>query len=395
MSEGRLRIAIFSDSCLPVLNGVSVSIDALVQELRNRDHSVHVFTTAYPGHRDSDPNTHRFWALNTPWTGSYPIAMPPFIGMLRQFRKHTFDLIHTHTPFTVGYCGLKWAESHDLPIVSTYHTLYDRYWHYIPYFPKRYIRFKIAKHTNYYYSRVDHVITPSAAAFRWLRRHSVKTPMSIVPTGAPRRQFIDRSEVRGQLGIAPGHRILLYVGRIAKEKNLEVLFDAAAMLMTDPALRFWLVGDGPHRAACQAIARKLGIGDRVRFIGFIPREEVDRYYAAADLFVFSSVTETQGLVIQEAMAYGLPAVAVGGGGASASILDGQTGFVVKNSAEAIACAARRILDDDSAYAAMSEASSRVVREHGASEMCERVLEVYRTVVERGVRAPDRGELVGA
>lgn len=395
MQDERLRIAIFSDSCLPILNGVSVSIDALVTELRNRGHSVHVFTTAYPGYKDPDPNTYRFRAIYTPWTGTYPMAIPPVLGVLRKFRKHTFDIIHTHTPFTVGYCGLRWAESHEIPIVATYHTLYDRYAHYIPYFPRRYIRFKIAKHTNYYYSRVDHVITPSIAAFRWLRRHSVKTPTSVIPTGAPGRAFLDRSEMRQKLGIPPGQRVLLYVGRIAREKNLATLFQMAALAFAkDPSLRLWLVGDGPYRHALAEMARELGIGDRVRFVGFVPRAEVDHYYAACDLFVFSSITETQGLVVQEAMTYGLPAVAVAGGGASAAIVDGENGFVVKNHAEVFSDAVLRVLSSDDLYVRFSEHAAKSVREHGTAEMCERVLDVYRSVLSRRSVGSGAGVLVG-
>ncbi|MEA2554494.1 MAG: 1,2-diacylglycerol 3-alpha-glucosyltransferase, partial [Fimbriimonadaceae bacterium] len=285
--ERPLRIAVFSDSFLPILNGVSVSIEALVSELRNRGHSVHVYTAASPFYKDPDPNTFRFPAIETPWTRGYPLAFPPFYRMLKQFRKHSYDVIHTHTPFTLGFVGLRWAESHELPIVSTYHTLYDRYAHYIPFFPRRYIRFKIAKHTNFYYNNVDHVITPSEAAMKWLRRHSVATEATVIPTGAPMRRLFDRSEVRQTLGIPPEQRILLYVGRLAKEKNMDVLFEMAAFAFRrDPTLRLWLVGDGPYREECARMVRDLGIGDRVRFVGLLPRPEVDQYYEAADLFVF-------------------------------------------------------------------------------------------------------------
>jgi len=241
-----LRIAVFTDSALPILNGVSVSIDALVQELRNRGHGVHLFTAAHFRHRDPDPNTHRFFAIETPWTKDYPLAIPPFYPMLRQFRRHEFDIVHTHTPFTIGFVGLRWAQSHDIPIVSTYHTLYDKYAHYIPFFPKRYVRYKIAKHTNFYYNGVDHVITPSNAALKWLRRHSVNTPITVVPTANAQIRPIDRSEVRQRLGVAPEHKVLLYVGRIAREKNLATLFEACAQAMrADPDIRLGLLCEGP------------------------------------------------------------------------------------------------------------------------------------------------------
>ncbi|MCC7434760.1 MAG: glycosyltransferase family 4 protein [Methanoregulaceae archaeon] len=390
----RLRIALFSDSALPILNGVSISIRSLVHELRSRGHSVTIFTAAHFKYRDPDPNTIRFPAIETPWTKGYPLAFPPFYPMLREFRKHEFDIVHTHTPFTIGYVGLRWAESHDLPIVSTYHTLYDRYAHYIP-LPRRYIRFKIAKHTSFYYNNVDHVITPSEASMKWLQRHSVTTPVTVIPTGVSNGAMIDRAEARMSLGVAPDERILLYVGRIAQEKNLGTLFESVAMAFReDPRLRLWLVGDGPYREEARAMVRALGIGDRVRFVGFVPREEVDPYYAAADLFVFTSVTETQGLVVQEAMAFGLPAIVAVGGGASASVEHGVNGFIVKNEAQEVTTHIQRVLADDHLYARLSEAARDSVRGYTTADMGGRVLDLYRHVIgERAVRR-EQGVLAG-
>jgi len=380
--EERLRIAVFSDSFLPILNGVSISIDSLVTELRNRGHSVHVYTASSPFYKDPDPNTYRFPAFETPWTRQYPLAVPPFYWMLRHFRRHQYDIIHTHTPFTLGFVGLRWGDSHDIPVVSTYHTLYDRYAHYIPFFPRRYVRFKIAKHTNFYYNKVAHVITPSHAAYRWLRRHSVTTPMTVIPTGAPPRGFFNRSEIRQQMGVTPEQRILLYVGRIAKEKNLATLFQMAAQVFSqDPHLRLWLVGDGPYRVQCAQIARDLGIGDRVTFVGFVPRDQVDKFYTAADLFVFSSITETQGLVVQEAMSYGLPAIAVAGGGASAGIKSGENGFIVKNDPKEFAERVLETIGNTDLYERFSIEASNSVRVYGTQDMAQAVLRVYEQVIK--------------
>ncbi len=379
--DGRLKIAIFSDSALPVLNGVSISIDSLISELRNRGHSVHLFTSRHPKASKGEPNTYRFRAIETPWTKGYPLAFPPFYRMLLRFRKHRFDVIHTHTPFTIGFVGMRWAESHEIPIVSTYHTLYDRYVHYIPYFPRRYLRFKLAKHTNFYYNHVQHVITPSEAALKWLRRHSVTTPATVIPTAALPRRFFDRSETRLKLAIPADQKILLYVGRLAKEKNMATLFEMAALAFReDPQLRLWLVGDGPYRAECVRLARELGIGDRVKFVGFVPREEVDAYYAAADLFVFCSITETQGLVVQEAMQYGLPAIAILGGGASEGIEEGVNGFTVKNDALTFAGQVLDVMSNPELLAQLSEGATRSARTIGTEAMCDKVIAVYREVI---------------
>ena len=387
-----LRIAIFSDSALPILNGVSVSIAALIEELRNQGHSVHLFTARYPGFKDADPNTYRFRAIETPIAKGYPISYPPFYRTLHKFRRHEFDVIHTHTPFILGMVGFRWGESHEIPVVSTYHTLYDRYAHYIPLLPRRYVRFRIAKHTNFYYNRMAHVITPTEASKRWLQRHSVTTPVTVVPTGIPRGPIFDRLEVRRQLDISPDTKLMLYVGRLAKEKNLAVLLQMAAMAFRqDPTLRLWLVGDGPDRPNCTAMARALGIGDRVRFVGFVPRAEVSRYYAAADLFVFPSISETQGLVVQEAMMHGLPAVAIIGGGAGAAIHEGDNGFLVKNEPEAFAERTLQVLGDDLLHARLSDGAVRSVRDLSVPNMTEKITDVYRQVIsdQREVAEPKR------
>ncbi len=378
-----LRIAMFSDSALPILNGVSISIAELITQLRNQGHSVHLFTAMQPHHREIDPNTYRFRAMSTPFAKNYPLAYPPFYRMLRRFRRHEFDVIHTHTPFTIGFVGLRWAESHELPIVSTYHTLYDRYAHYLRILPRRYIRFRLAKHTNFYYNSVDHVLTPSEASKKWLLRHSVTKPITVVPTGVPSGPMIDRAEARRHLGLEPHQKAMLYVGRLAREKNLEVLLEAAKHVFAKNAhARLILVGDGPYRNACALMVRSMGIGDRVRFAGFVPRAEVDRYYAASDLFVFSSITETQGLVVVEAMNYGLPAVAVSGGGASEVIRSGHNGFTSKNDPEALGKAVHRVLSDEDLWSRLSEGAVLTAREYGPETMTNRVLEVYRHVIDR-------------
>ena len=377
--DGRpLSIALFSDSALPILNGVSVSIDALVTELRTRGHSVHVFTTSYPGHKDEDPNTHRFRSIRTHWTGEYPLAVPPFYPLLREFRTQRFDLIHTHTPFTVGFVGLRWAESHEIPIVTTYHTNYDKYAYYMPFTPKRYLRYKIAKHLNFYYNSVRHVMTPSEASRRWLLRHSVRTPITVIPTGVPAPKMIDRPEARAALGLLPEQKLVLYAGRIAREKNIGVLLSAMqAAFQRDPDLLLMVVGDGPAREEYSLLARKLGIGDRVKFVGFVERSEVDSFYAAADLFAFSSMTETQGLVVLEAMSYGLPALVVQGGGAGAAVRDGENGYLLRNDPGEFAERLLNVLSDDVLYTKLSDGARATGREHTVPRMSDRVLDVYR------------------
>ena len=366
-----LKVAVFSDSASPVANGVSVSIDTLIAALRRRGHSVHLYTSRFPGHVDSDPNVHRFPSIRSPWTGDYPLAVPPFYPWFAEFKRQGFDVVHTHTPFTVGFVGLRWAESTETPIVATYHTHYDKYVHYMPFFPRRYLRYKVAKHTHFYYNSVSHVVTPSDASRRWLLRHSVSTPVTVIPTGVPEPKMFDRSELRLELGADPNTRVLLYVGRIAVEKNIRLILEAAQTVLrqrSDAVL--WIVGDGPARSGFTEEARILGIGDRTVFWGSVPRHEVDRFYAAADVFVFASMTETQGLA----------AVVVQGGGASQAVADGASGFIVPNNPEDMASHVLGLLDNDTLYAAVSRTARHDGLNLTVGAMAGKIESLYRQVI---------------
>lgn len=376
-----LNIAVFSDSALPILNGVSVSIDQLIRQLRQFGHSVHLFTSGYPGYRESDPNVHRFFALHTPFAKDYPLSLPPFYPWLREFRKHKFDVIHTHTPFTAGFVGLRWAESHEIPIVSTYHTHYDKYEHYIPVFPKAYVRYKIAKHLNFYYNSVDYVLTPSEASKTWLKRHAVRRPVQVIPTGIPVARELDRFELRRKFNVAGDQRVILYAGRVAREKNLDTWFKAAKLILQqDARSMFWIVGDGPARERYRRMASDLGIGDRTTFFGFVPRSEVDSFYAAADVFLFASRTETQGLVVSEAMSYGLPAVVVDSGGAAEAVTSGVDGYRVSGDPSELAGAVARLISDEGLLNDFGENAVNAALRLSIPATTQSIIEVYRKVM---------------
>ncbi|CAN1490700.1 RfaG Glycosyltransferase [Fimbriimonadaceae bacterium] len=376
-----LRIAVFSDSALPLINGVSVSVAALVEELRDRGHDVDLYANRFPGFVETHPNNVRFNAVEIPFWRGYPVTMPPLATQLRRFRERTYDIVHTHTPFPVGMIGLRWAESHELPIVSTYHTLYDRYSHYVKILPPRFVRYRIARHTNYYYSRVHHVITPSEASLKWLRRHDVHTRATIIPTGSPVPKRQNPEELRAKFGVSPTDVVLLYAGRLAPEKNLRLLIEAVSDLMAQrPEVQLWLMGDGPYRATCEELVDQLGIRARVKFFGFVSQPSVGDVYGAADLFVFASVTETQGLVVQEAMLHRLPVVVVSGGGASETIIDGHNGLLARNDRMDFCQKMNEVLSSNETRQQLAEAGFHSQLPRSIPAMVDRVLAVYREVI---------------
>ncbi|HWP30841.1 MAG TPA: glycosyltransferase family 4 protein [Fimbriimonadales bacterium] len=376
-----MRIAIFSDSFSPIINGVSVSIEGLIEELRKIGHSVHVFTSSYPNYTEKDPNVIRFRSIVTRYAKSYPLAIPPFSPFKKEFLHFRFDIVHTHTPFTVGLIGKSWAKQSQIPLVSTYHTLYEEYAHYVPFVPKRVVKFVIARITNSYYNQCAHIIVPSEIAKENLLKHKVIKPISIIPTGNPAPRKIPREEARTEIGAKGDAKLLLYVGRLAPEKNLILLFRALKRILAERKdVQLWLVGDGPDMENCKRTVRQIGIGDYVVFTGAVPRSKVDNYYAAADVFVFPSTTETQGLVIGEALSYALPVVAVKGGGASVMLENGETGFAVDNESHEFANSVLMLLSNPALWGRISTNARKSSRRWTFRDMAESVLEVYENVL---------------
>ena len=185
------------------------------------------------------------------------------------------------------------------------------------------------------------------------------------------------------MGARPNETALLYVGRMAKEKNIILLLDAVADVMKRRRdVRLWMVGDGPDRMAAQRHARTIGIGDQVKCVGAIPRDQVDRFYAGSDLFVFASTTETQGLVIGEAMSHGLPAIAVRGGGASDNLRNGETGLIVGSSVAQISDAVESLLENPDILESFRANCLTYSQSWSHEASCEEVLSVYESVLAR-------------
>ncbi len=376
-----LKIAFFSDSAFPILNGVSVSLDLLTSELRNLGHSVELFTTNYPNHIEKDPNTHRCRFIHTPWSGNYPLAVPPFTKSYLEFRSKNFDIVHTHTPWTLGYLGLRWAKAFSYPVVSTYHTLYHKYSHYIPYFSPRFINKAIRYNTHYYYNQVKHVIVPSHNSQKWLQTHKVKTPTTVIPTAVTKKGNYFRSECRNAMGINPNKKILLYAGRLAKEKNLDTLISGVAKaIQYDKKIRLWIVGEGPYEQSLKTLVREKNIGDFVKFVGSVSPYQIGKYYAVSDLFVFCSTTETQGLVINEAMSYGIPSIVVNKGGAAESVENEYNGFLISNDEHELSRKILSTLHDQHTYSKLSRNSLKKSCLYTPENMCRSVLKVYASTL---------------
>ena len=381
-----MKIGVFSESYEPVINGVSVSILALTCELKKLGHEIYVFAPGYPGHKDVENRTIRFPSIRTAFARDYPLAIPYMPGLTRKVKELNLDVIHTHTPFMLGWLGLRLGKRLGIPVVSTNHTLYTEYVHYFPLAPKAMSRAFIVAMLRRYYNRCARVITPSRPMEEVLRGYGVTRPITVIPTGLSidtARDDAARKRLRQEFGIPQDARVLLYVGRVAREKYLDLLLEAFDKLAPKHMDAYLMIaGGGPYEAQCRENASKLACSNRIAFTGAVPREKVAKYYSAGDLFAYPSPTETQGIVVCEALGAGLPCVLVNGGGTPEMVVDGDDSLLAKIEVQDFAEKLDTMLSNPALMEAFSKRAVVNAARFCPRAMAEKALEVYESVQKR-------------
>ncbi|HZT41789.1 MAG TPA: glycosyltransferase [Chthonomonadaceae bacterium] len=391
-----LRIGLFSESFHPVQNGVTTSVLTLVAGLRTRRHRVWVFAPAHQQQRQPETNVLRFPSFVTAFNREYPLAYPflPRLALAAHFHRLRLDIVHTHTPFVLGLTGANLALSRGVPLVTTYHTLYSQYSHYLPFLPDSVTQTLLEYYLPWYYNRCAEIICPSQVAANALRAQGVEQPITVIPTGIPLPPAESigpaaRAATRARLGLSMETPLLLYAGRLAQEKNIGWLLEGFARVHAClPEARLAIAGGGPHCEELQALAATLGLEGSALFLGPTPRREMNALYAAADVFCFPSPSETQGLVIGEARAAGTPCVVVAAGGAPETVRDGEDGFLVPpDNQEAFAARVIQIVQQPELQARLRANALRRAREFTPSRMVARVLQVYARAQQQTPQAP--------
>jgi glycosyltransferase involved in cell wall biosynthesis len=384
-----MRVALFSECYLPVTNGVVTSIITLREALHAQGHRVYVFAPGAPQPED-DPDVYRLPELPFP-RHPYHLARP-FPRLSFDFRALDVDIVHCQHPFTVGGLGADIAHRYGIPMVYTAHSLYDT----MAAVAKSPIVRSVAPAAargvvKRFCAKADYVIAPTFYTREWLRAGGVDARFAVVPSGVytPQAPEGARERLRADLGLRGNEPVILYVGRLGPEKRLDLLLNAAAQLASRnlPAesrdFRVVIVGDGPERSELDLLTDDLNLRSRVVFAGHQPHCSVGEWYAAADIFALASPFETQGMVLAEAMACGLPCVAIDRGGAREVVLHNETGFLVPFEVDAFATALEKILADPDERQRMSVNGLERARSYTPEAMAKGVLEVY----EAAIRVP--------
>jgi 1,2-diacylglycerol 3-alpha-glucosyltransferase len=377
-----MHIAYFTNFYLPVINGVVRSVRSFRDELSRRGHNVFIFAQEHADYADEDPFIFRYPSLNLSPGLDVPAAIPisPFIDRLIPAVK--LDVIHTHHPFLLGQAAAAKSLELDLPLVFTFHTQYREYTHYVP-FPmetvQNFLKNALDRWLGDFMRRCQHIIIPSESMRQILvDRYGLKDRFTVIPTGIDLEAYrtADRNKIRRKRKWEKD-TVMISVGRLAPEKNWTTLIHAAALVLKEyPRFRLVLIGDGQERKELEGLARELGIRRRVTFTGALPFSEIPAYMKAADLFGFASVTETQGLATLEAMAARLPVVAVDASGTRDILKHGKQGYLVENTAEALAAAIKKLLSNPARMKQFAEAAHKKAQSFNIERLADKLLDVY-------------------
>jgi 1,2-diacylglycerol 3-alpha-glucosyltransferase len=382
-----VRVLFVSDVYFPRVNGVSTSIRTFRQDLASCGVETLLVAPRYgnSGLDDDEPSVLRVASGKVPRDPEdRRMRWGPLSLSLDSLPRDEFDVVHIHTPFIAHYAGVRFAKRANLPCVATYHTFFEEYvQHYVPGMPRWLGRYLARAFTRSQCDDVQALIAPSEPMRDVLVEYGVSTPIHILPTGLPADRFNpgDGNRFRAQSGLPLDRPLMTYIGRVAHEKNIDFLV-RVFMKVREAIPRAMLViaGEGPAREALRQLVASLKLEADVFFAGYLDRNSVLLdCYAAANVFVFASRTETQGLVLLEAMAQGVPVVSTAELGTRSVLKPGCGALIVEENRDEFAAAVVRVLQDTNLQKDLGERGRTYAKTWSSAAMAQRLTELYDTI----------------
>ncbi|AZT84938.1 glycosyltransferase [Marinobacter sp. NP-4(2019)] len=385
--ERPLRVAMFTNNYLPFIGGVPLSIERLRRGLEHLGDRLLVVAPSYKGQPDTEEQVLRVPSLLAMGQKREFRLANIFLARIRKrVRAFKPDIIHLHHPFWLGSLGLFMARRLRVPAVYTYHTRLEHYAHFVP-LPGMLFR-NLISHAliKHFANKCDGVIVPTYSTEEYLRMIGVKAPVFVQPTGIEYQRFQqvnpdDIDQLRQSLDLKD-EKVLVSVSRLSNEKNIDFMIEAIDSLrqQTDVPFRFLMIGDGHQRDRLQAKIRDLGLEQHATLVGPVPPEDMATWYRLGDAFLFASKSETQGMVILEAMAAGLPVVAVRSSGIEDVVRDGLNGFKTPERQDQWCAQVKRLLEDDELRQEMSERALAFASDFSVEQFARDVHDIYATTL---------------
>lgn len=387
-----MRIGLFTDTYPPFINGVSTSVLMLKQGLEKLGHDVYVVTV----NNESFSYKKEDNILRIP---GFPVGIMDFrqsgiypLKALKIIKKWKLDVIHTHTEFSIGTFARLISKQYNIPLVHTYHTMYEEYIYYIT---KGYFGNASKKLVEYLTlflcdKTIDELIVPTEKTKELFKeKYKVKRDVYVIPSGIDVTRFYEENisvadvkELKTELGIKPRDFNILYVGRVAKEKNIEFLIENfKTVLKKVPKAKMYIVGDGPDLKDLIELAYKNNVDKKIVFVGKVPWEEVPKYYSICDVFVTASTSETQGLTVLEAMAASKPVVAIKDESFELVISNGKDGLLFENEAEYVNLI-YKLYKNKEYCENIKKGARQKANSYSADVYAKKVLKIYEKVVDK-------------
>jgi 1,2-diacylglycerol 3-alpha-glucosyltransferase len=382
-----MNILLISDVYFPRVNGVSTSIKTFTEQLQKLGHTVHLLAPDYGIATEDEAWITRVAARNIYFDPEDKLMKyAAVLDCLPQLKEEKFDIIHIHTPFVAHYAGLKLAKLLRIPVVETYHTFFEDYLHhYLPFIPQFAARALARFISKRQCNQVNAIVVPSQPMLDVLRQYGVTNKAPVIATGLQTSSFTasDADAFRTKYDIPLKRPMLLYVGRVAFEKNINFLVSMVkTLIQTSPDALLVITGEGPAEPGLRQQVQQLNLQNNVKFIGYLDRhKELNSCYKAADIFVFASKSETQGLVLLEAMAQGTPVVAIAELGTASILIEDKGAMIAKEDVLDFSQKVHNLLVDEARRHQLGERGLAYAKtEWSASKKAERMLELYENLV---------------
>lgn len=384
-----LTIGIFTETYKPQVNGVVASIENLNKILTQKGARTVIFTVGEAsGVQAEDSCTiHRFKSVNLPLYPEYRFTLPRFHKIKNLVKKYNLSILHSHGPFSMGLNALYAHRQLRIPLVGTFHTLLPEYMHYLvgrrlEKYAGRFLKRYSWKFLRWYYTRCDAVTCPSMGVTNLLKEKGFKNVL-FLSNGIDTTRFnanINGSRFREAYGLGKDEKIVMYLGRVGFEKNIQLIVHAAPLVVEeDKKVKFVIAGKGPAEKDLASLVKLRGLSEYFIFTGFVPNEILSNAYAAADIFVTPSCTDNQPLTVLEALSAGKPLIIARASVLTEFVKDGRNGFAVKD-AEEFAERAVQILRNDNLERRMGEESRRMAEEHSLEKIGDQIVQLYRSLI---------------
>lgn len=386
-----MRIAIFTNNYLPNPYGVSTSIESFRKELEKMGHSVYIFAPHFKDFTDENPNIYRYPSLDFTFRGvNYPIAIPFSYSISRILKGLEIDVIHAQHPNLLGWVAKRWAKKKNVPLIFTWHTLYDQYAHFAPLIPKQVAAWWSIGNARRFANFADQIIVPTPTVKTIITKWGVKNPkITAIASGIEEEKFANANGeiIRKKYNILEDEVLILLVSRLTAEKNVEFIFKSLLpLLLTEKKVKFLIAGGGNEKEQLERMVNKNGLENQITFAGIIKQGDIKNYYSAADIFVYASKSETQGMILTEAMYMGVPIVAVKAPGAQDLVGNFVTGILTKEDESEFALAISKLVKDKELRTQYGENAKRVAQENYTAKNCtNKLLDIYQKALANKIK----------